>query len=162
MIWKVSREYLLLYIVKTKVEFICSVTMQPGLCLTLFFQSLTWRNLLNITYEKTCEQNQCIDEPLQIPYRRKNEMTITGHPHYSLPHCNTIFNITFPCHASQNGYFALLYLINIHWLSVDFDWSRAGHAEGAIVMSHDRMSHDHITLRRHICLKKCRCTCSHM
>ena len=27
----------------------------------------------------------------------------------------------------------LLYLINIHWLSVDFDWSRAGHAEGAIL-----------------------------
>ena len=27
----------------------------------------------------------------------------------------------------------LLYLINIHWLSVDFDWFRAGHAEGAIL-----------------------------
>ena len=23
--------------------------------------------------------------------------------------------------------------INIHWLSVDFDWPRAGHAEGAIL-----------------------------
>ena len=30
-------------------------------------------------------------------------------------------------------YWILLYLINIHWLSVDFDWSRAGHAEGAIL-----------------------------
>ena len=27
----------------------------------------------------------------------------------------------------------LLYLINIHCLSVDFDWSRAGHGEGAIL-----------------------------
>ena len=27
----------------------------------------------------------------------------------------------------------LLYLINIHWLIVVFDWSRAGHAEGAIL-----------------------------
>ena len=27
----------------------------------------------------------------------------------------------------------LLYLINIRWLNVDFDWSRAGHAEGAIL-----------------------------
>ena len=27
----------------------------------------------------------------------------------------------------------LLYLINIHWLSVDFDWSRACHLEGAIL-----------------------------
>ena len=27
----------------------------------------------------------------------------------------------------------ILYLINIHWLSVDFDWTRAGHAEGAIL-----------------------------
>ena len=27
----------------------------------------------------------------------------------------------------------LLYHINIHWLSEDFDWSRAGHAEGAIL-----------------------------
>ena len=30
-------------------------------------------------------------------------------------------------------YYTSLYLINIHWLSVDFDWSRAGHAEGAIL-----------------------------
>ena len=29
--------------------------------------------------------------------------------------------------------YILLYLINIHWLSVDFDWSREGHAEGAIL-----------------------------
>ena len=28
----------------------------------------------------------------------------------------------------------LLYLINIHCLSVDFDWSRAGHGEGAILL----------------------------
>ena len=28
--------------------------------------------------------------------------------------------------------FTLIYLINIQWLSVDFDWSTAGHAEGAI------------------------------
>ena len=28
---------------------------------------------------------------------------------------------------------SLLYLININWLSVDFDWSRAGHVEGAIL-----------------------------
>ena len=34
----------------------------------------------------------------------------------------------------------LLYLINIHWLSVEFDWSKAGHAEGAILL------HDHFTL----------------
>ena len=30
--------------------------------------------------------------------------------------------------------FTMVYLINIHWLSVDFDWSRAGHAEGAILL----------------------------
>ena len=30
-------------------------------------------------------------------------------------------------------YDLLLYLINIHWLSVDFDWSGAGHADGAIL-----------------------------
>ena len=36
-------------------------------------------------------------------------------------------------HPSKQHDNALLYLINIHWPSVDFDWSRAGHAEGAIL-----------------------------
>ena len=40
---------------------------------------------------------------------------------------------------------SLLYLIDIHWLSVDFDLSTAGHAEGVF------LSHAHITLWRHIC-----------
>ena len=31
---------------------------------------------------------------------------------------------------------ALLYLISIPWLSVDFDWSRANHTEGAILSCH--------------------------
>ena len=29
--------------------------------------------------------------------------------------------------------FKLLYLVNIHWPTVDFDWSRASHEEGAIL-----------------------------
>ena len=32
-----------------------------------------------------------------------------------------------------SGQKALLYLLNIHWLRVNFEWSRAGHAEGAIL-----------------------------
>ena len=50
----------------------------------------------------------------------------------------------------------LLYLINIHWLSVDFDWSRAGLAEDAILSC--RMT----ILPSDICRKTCSCTCNHM
>ena len=35
--------------------------------------------------------------------------------------------------TDDDGQRSLLYLINIHWLSVAFDWTRAGHAEGAIL-----------------------------
>ena len=51
----------------------------------------------------------------------------------------------------------LLYLINIHWLSVDFDWSRVGHAEGAILSCRMIISPSNV-----ICLKMSSCTCSHM
>ena len=33
----------------------------------------------------------------------------------------------------------LLYLINIHQLTVNFDWSRAGHLEGDILSGHPAM-----------------------
>ena len=42
-------------------------------------------------------------------------------------------HITQICYPDVIFYDTLLYLINIHWLIVDFDWSRAGHVEGAIL-----------------------------
>ena len=56
------------------------------------------------------------------------------------------------------SYDLLVYLINIHWLSVDFDWSGAGHADGAILAC--RM----IILPSDVisAYKKGICTCSHM
>ena len=39
--------------------------------------------------------------------------------------------ILSPSHKGNNCMF--LYLINIHRLSVDFDWSRAGHADGVML-----------------------------
>ena len=61
------------------------------------------------------------------------------------------YDMSFPTHKllkitvrSREAHIIILYLINIHWLSVDFDWSRAGHAQGAI--DNSVMSHDHITL----------------
>ena len=52
--------------------------------------------------------------------------------------CESVIMIVVRCIKSNfyNLYhvqYTLLYLINIHWLSVDFDWSRACHVEGAIL-----------------------------
>ena len=45
-----------------------------------------------------------------------------------------MLGVTFPGHSILL-HVLLFYLINIHWLSVDFDFdlSKAGHAEGVIL-----------------------------
>ena len=65
-------------------------------------------------------------------------------------------------HIKELQHKHLLYLIHIHLLSVDFDWPRAGHAEGAILSC--RMvvlPSDVISALKHAAARVVTCVCLH-